>query len=108
MVLRKPSPISFPVNIMLCKLMSRLTLAAKNNTIVHAAKSLPNVQQDNNFDSISSFLEQLNISWEVSVGICTDGAPLMVCSFKGFVTLAKKKTIILYLLLFFAQRISSV
>ena len=43
------------------------------------------------FDSISSYFEQFKISWELCVGICTDGAPSMVGSLKGFVTLAKKR-----------------
>ncbi|XP_025422231.1 zinc finger BED domain-containing protein 5-like [Sipha flava] len=45
----------------------------------------------NVFDSISSYLDKFNITWDQCVGICTDGAPSMVGSIKGFTTLAKKK-----------------
>ncbi|XP_065646395.1 protein FAM200C-like [Hydra vulgaris] len=43
------------------------------------------------FDSISSYFEQFKISWELCVGICTDGAPSTVGLLKGFVTRAKKR-----------------
>lgn len=42
------------------------------------------------FDSITSYFEKFKISWELCVGICTDGG-LSVGSIKGFVTLAKKR-----------------
>lgn len=45
----------------------------------------------NVFDSISSYLDKFNITWNECVGICTDGAPSMIGSIKGFTTLAKKK-----------------
>lgn len=44
------------------------------------------------FDSITSYLEQFNISWDLCVGICTDGAPSMVGSIKGFCSLVKTRT----------------
>lgn len=43
------------------------------------------------FDSISSYLEKFNVSWDLCVGICTDGAPSMVGSIKGFCSLAKAR-----------------
>ncbi|KAL4153167.1 hypothetical protein QTP88_001000 [Uroleucon formosanum] len=45
----------------------------------------------NVFDSISSYLDKFNITWDQCVGICTDGAPSMFGSIKGFTTLVKKK-----------------
>lgn len=45
----------------------------------------------NVFDSITSYFEKFKISWELCVGICSDGAPSMVGRIKGFVTLAKTR-----------------
>lgn len=42
------------------------------------------------FHIIDSYLKLLNFSWESCFGICTDGAPSMIGSIKGFVSLAKK------------------
>jgi len=44
----------------------------------------------NAFNFIDSYLKLLNLSWEYCYGICTYGAPSMIGSIKGFVTLAKK------------------
>ena len=38
---------------------------------------------------MSEYLNSEGLKWEYCVGICTDGAPSMVGSIKGFVTLAK-------------------
>jgi hypothetical protein len=40
---------------------------------------------------MSSYLETIGLSWEKCIGICTDGAPSMVGSIRGFASLAKKK-----------------
>ncbi|KAL4121592.1 hypothetical protein QTP88_014077 [Uroleucon formosanum] len=40
------------------------------------------------FEIVNSYFKQSNISWKMCVGICTDGAPSMVGSVKGFITLA--------------------
>ncbi|XP_076038578.1 protein FAM200C-like [Oratosquilla oratoria] len=40
---------------------------------------------------INDFFEDSNISWESLVGVCTDGAPAMLGSRSGFVTLVKQK-----------------
>ncbi|XP_050066389.1 zinc finger BED domain-containing protein 5-like [Aphis gossypii] len=42
------------------------------------------------FEIVNSYFKQSNISWKMCVGICTDGAPSMVGSIKGFITLAKQ------------------
>lgn len=42
------------------------------------------------FEIVNSYFKQSNISWEMCVGICTNGAPSMVGSIKGFITLAKQ------------------
>ncbi|XP_075454709.1 zinc finger BED domain-containing protein 5-like [Ascaphus truei] len=42
-------------------------------------------------DVLSSYLESLGLSLDRCVGICTDGAPSMIDSMKGFVTLVKEK-----------------
>ena len=42
------------------------------------------------FNKISKYLSDNDLSWNQCVGICTDGAPSMVGSIKGFVTIAKK------------------
>jgi hypothetical protein len=45
------------------------------------------------FSILSSYLESCGLSWSRCVGICTDGAPSMIGSIKGFVTLVKEKTL---------------
>ncbi|CAH0546966.1 unnamed protein product [Brassicogethes aeneus] len=42
-------------------------------------------------NAISEFFEKYNILWEKLVGVCTDGAPSMLGSRSGFVTLLKNK-----------------
>ncbi|XP_014778772.1 protein ZBED8 [Octopus bimaculoides] len=44
------------------------------------------------FDILSAYLEKWNLSWNSRVGICTDGAPSMISSIKGFVSLIQQKT----------------
>ena len=43
------------------------------------------------FDILTDYLERFGLSWKSCVGICTDGAPSMIGSVKGFVSLAKQK-----------------
>src|SRR5215469_10879483 len=40
---------------------------------------------------VSKFFQEENLSWEKLIGVCTDGAPSMLGSKSGFVTLVKKK-----------------
>ena len=39
---------------------------------------------------MNHYFSSVGLAWESCVGICTDGAPSMVGSIKGFVTLAKR------------------
>ena len=43
------------------------------------------------FQALNNFMEENNMSWLNCVGICTDGAPSMLGTVKGFTTLARKK-----------------
>lgn len=43
------------------------------------------------FNILSSYLETRGLSWKDCVGICTDGAPSMVGSIKGFASLLKQE-----------------
>ena len=43
------------------------------------------------FNILSSYLETRGLSWKDCVGICTDGAPSMVGSMKGFASLVKQE-----------------
>ena len=43
------------------------------------------------FNILSSYLESQHLSWKDCVGICTDGAPSMVGSIKGFTSLVKQE-----------------
>lgn len=43
------------------------------------------------FDVVTSYLEKNNLSWKSCIGICTDGAPCMVGSIKGFASLVQKE-----------------
>ena len=43
------------------------------------------------FDEITICLEKYGLSWDLCVGICTDGAPSMVGSVKGFASLVEKQ-----------------
>ena len=45
----------------------------------------------NIFDTLNKYLKETKLSWKQCVGICTDGAPSMVGSIKGFVSLAKRE-----------------
>ena len=40
---------------------------------------------------ISAFFEKEGLKWDKLVGVCTDGAPAMLGSRSGFVTLVKQK-----------------
>ena len=48
------------------------------------------------FDILSAYFEKWNLSWNSCIGICTDGAPCMVSSIKGFVSLVQKEILMLY------------
>jgi hypothetical protein len=43
------------------------------------------------FNILFSYLESCGFSWSRCVGICTDGAPSMIGSIKGLITLIKEK-----------------
>ena len=43
------------------------------------------------FDVLTEYLNRFGLLWESCVGICTDGAPSMTGSVKGFVSLVKQK-----------------
>ena len=43
------------------------------------------------FTTLSEYLKSVGLSWQSCVGICTDGAPAMIGSIKGFVSLVKKE-----------------
>ncbi len=42
------------------------------------------------FDILSAYLKKWNLSWKSCVRICTDGAPSMIGSIKGFVSLVQQ------------------
>jgi len=44
------------------------------------------------FDILSAYLGKWNLSCNSCVGICTDGAPCMIGSIKGFVSLVQRET----------------
>lgn len=55
-------------------------------------KELPETTKGQDiFNILSAYLESCALSWSQCVGICTDGAPSMIGSIKGFVTLVKEK-----------------
>jgi hypothetical protein len=43
------------------------------------------------FNVLSSYLETKGLSWENCVGICTDGAPSVLGSNRGFASLVKER-----------------
>lgn len=43
------------------------------------------------FDTLSTYLKKRNLSWQSCIGICTDGAPSMVGTIKGFASLIKQE-----------------
>jgi hypothetical protein len=54
------------------------------------SKELPETSKGQDiFIVLSSYLETKGLSWRNCVGICTDGAPSMVGSMKGFACLGK-------------------
>lgn len=55
-------------------------------------KELPETTKGQDiFNILSAYLESQGLSWNGCVGICTDGAPSMVGSMKGFSSLVKKE-----------------
>jgi hypothetical protein len=54
-------------------------------------KELPETTKGQDiFNISSSYLESCGLSWNHCVGICTDGAPSVIGSMKGFVTHVKE------------------
>lgn len=43
------------------------------------------------FSTVTEYLVEMDLTWKLCVGICTDGCPSMVGSVKGFVSLVKKE-----------------
>lgn len=43
------------------------------------------------FEIVDNYLKFANLPWEKCIGVCTDGAPAMTGSVKGFTSFAKKK-----------------
>ncbi|XP_068237126.1 SCAN domain-containing protein 3-like [Palaemon carinicauda] len=43
------------------------------------------------FSTFSEYLKSVCLTWQSCVGICTDGAPAMIGSIKGFVSLVKRE-----------------
>lgn len=55
-------------------------------------KQLPTTTKGQDiFDTITIWLEKYGLSWDLCVGICTDGARSMVGSVKGFASLVEKQ-----------------
>ena len=55
-------------------------------------KQLPTTTKGQDiFDAITICLEKYGLSWDLCVGVCTDGAPSMVGSVKGFASLVEKQ-----------------
>ena len=55
-------------------------------------KELPETTKGQDiFETLNSYLESWNLSWDTCVGVCTDGAPSMTGSLKGFISLVKRK-----------------
>ena len=54
-------------------------------------KKLPTTTKGQDvFDILTTYLEKHGLSWDSCAGICTDGAPSMVGSIKGFASLVQK------------------
>jgi hypothetical protein len=57
-------------------------------------KELPETTKGQDiFNILSSYMESCGLSWSRCVGICTDGAPSMIGTIKGFVTLVEEETL---------------
>jgi hypothetical protein len=55
-------------------------------------KELPETSEEQDtFNASSSYLETKDLSWENCVGTCTDGAPSMVGSIRGFASLVQQE-----------------
>lgn len=55
-------------------------------------KTLPETTRgEDGFKVLDDHLLSVNLSWDNCIGICTDGAPSMTGSIKGFISLVKKK-----------------
>ena len=60
-------------------------------------KELPETtKRQNIFDIINSYLENCELKWKNCVDICTDGAPSMTKSLKGFVFISQKQNSIIH------------
>lgn len=54
-------------------------------------KTLPETTRGENiFNVLDEHLSTVNLSWNNCIGICTDGAPSITGSIKGFISLVKK------------------
>jgi len=54
-------------------------------------KELPETTKGQDvFNTMTAYLESLNLNWHLCVGICTDGAPPMTGCLKGFAALVKE------------------
>ncbi|XP_068115889.1 zinc finger BED domain-containing protein 5-like [Hyperolius riggenbachi] len=57
-------------------------------------KELPETSKGQDiFNILTSYLEEKGLSWTNCVGICTDGAPSMVGSMRGFASLVRKENL---------------
>ncbi|GFX47967.1 zinc finger BED domain-containing protein 5 [Trichonephila clavipes] len=56
------------------------------------------------FQVISSYLEEIKVSWKSCIGICTDGAPAMTGHLKGFVAHVKELNEDILVTIVFASR----
>jgi hypothetical protein len=68
-------------------------------------KELPETsKREDILNVLSSYLETKGLSWENCVGICTDGAPSMVDSIRGFACLVKEENLDVTNTLLYSQR----
>jgi len=67
-------------------------------------KNLPSTTKGQDvFDILTTYLKKHGLSWDSCAGICTDGAPSMVGSVKGFISCAKTQSYYCANSLFFTQ-----
>lgn len=61
------------------------------NETFFCCKTLSETMRDEDvFKVLNPHLSSVNLSWNNFIGICTDGAPSMTGSIKGFISLVKK------------------
>lgn len=61
-----------------------------SNQFLFCKELLKHTKDQDIFEIVNSYFKQSIISCKMCVGICTDGAPSMVGSIEGFITLAKQ------------------